>query len=821
MSAHLAERPDKRVRSSVARFYGRPLYLCALGVGLAFGIHAQPTASGSWLVSADGVACGTGTLRLDERATNLIDDAFTEGVRDWRTKNYESVLAFERQQENGVPFLSIRNPDKKRDTAFGLTSRTVAVLPGTRFDLRIVARGPAVFARARGCGEHYHMRIRWLGANGASVETRFFGLDCRPDAWRETRVTGDVPENAERAVIDIGADSPNILPDEPLDIRRVTFSTQTRGVYRSAGEAVSRPLPFPRQKAALKWKADCPASTRVAFQVATAPDADGAPGRWSPFAGPDNRPDRAFETSGEQLPPLPPTARWIRYRVRLRSDDASRTPAVRAVAVGDAEDTAWCGIDQTPPALTVLSPNLTAAAQAPIRFTLEDPTFLRMDSLRFWTDGQEETGRLRHQRGVFAFTPEAAFAPIGQPRDASDTPPNLHFFRVTVEDQAGNRLDKTWPLLIDRPSEMNRASLRGDGAVLIDGKPFFPIGIYAVWKKAFNSNSFDRAFDELKANGFNVAHTYNSGRTPEFHALMDAAARHGIRLFLASGCGANCTDPQKVLADVARERAHPAVLAWYLADDTASHVIPEQLADLSEMIHTIDPAHITVQADGVGAPPRSNCAEFVGATDGFLPELYPIRGDDDVPQIITDMQTLRADIRAAGNPVKTVWPIIQYFEGWGWPRFPTADELRAMSFLALIHGANGITWYTYGGHGNNHGATHTPETWRTMCGVAREISGLQNVLLAATVPAPQVTIDAGPQQDRQGHPSVSVLAKRFQDKRVLLCANSAKAEVRAVFALPDAKTVTDRQKPDRTLAFAQGALTDTFSPYGVRVYIVE
>jgi len=204
-----------------------------------------------------------------------------------------------------------------------------------------------------------------------------------------------------------------------------------------------------------------------------------------------------------------------------------------------------------------------------------------------------------------------------------------------------------------------------------------------------------------------------------------------------------------------------------------------------------------------------------------LPELYPLRGNNDVPQIITDMQTLRADIRAAGNPVKTVWPIIQYFEGWGWPRFPAADELRAMSFLALIHGANGITWYTYGGHGDNHGATHTPETWRTMCGVAREISGLQDALLAPTVPTPQVTIAGGPQQDCQGHPSVSVLAKRLQGKRVLLCANSSKTEVRAVFALPDAKSVTDRQNPGRAPAFAHGALTDTFPPYGVRVYIVE
>jgi hypothetical protein len=335
---------------------------------------------------------------------------------------------------------------------------------------------------------------------------------------------------------------------------------------------------------------------------------------------------------------------------------------------------------------------------------------------------------------------------------------------------------------------------------------------------AFNENSFDARSRPERQRLQRRPHV-QFGRTTSSAFMDAAAARHA--LFLASGEGANAKDARAVLEDVARERAHPAVLAWYLADDTASHISPGQLTAVSEMIHRIDPDHLTVQADGVGNPPRSNYSDFVGATDGFLPELYPIRGNDDVPQIITDMQTLRADIRAAGGPVKTVWPIIQFFEGWGWPRFPTADELRAMSFLALIHGANGITWYTYGGHGNNHGATHSPETWRTMCGVAREISGLQDVLLAETDDAPLTDIVAGPRTDSQGHPSVSVLAKRLRGKRILLCANSSKADVSANFSLPDAKAVADRQSPGRCLAFARNVLTDTFPPYGVRVYTIE
>ena len=75
--------------------------------------------------------------------------------------------------------------------------------------------------------------------------------------------------------------------------------------------------------------------------------------------------------------------------------------------------------------------------------------------------------------------------------------------------------------------------------------------------------------------------------------------------------------------DVAQEEGQPALMAWYLADDTSGHIAPDELQGVSEAIHDVDPAHITVQADGVGAP-TSRYTEYVKSTDGFLPELYPI-----------------------------------------------------------------------------------------------------------------------------------------------------------------------------------------------------
>lgn len=74
------------------------------------------------------------------------------------------------------------------------------------------------------------------------------------------------------------------------------------------------------------------------------------------------------------------------------------------------------------------------------------------------------------------------------------------------------------------------ATLRDDGMVLVDGRPFFPIGIYSVSECERNGNSIDTAFRDLKAAGFNMVH--RSGRTTlkdeEFLSLAD---RHGLKVF--------------------------------------------------------------------------------------------------------------------------------------------------------------------------------------------------------------------------------------------------------------------------------------------------
>ncbi len=401
--------------------------------------------------------------------------------------------------------------------------------------------------------------------------------------------------------------------------------------------------------------------------------------------------------------------------------------------------------------------------------------------------------------------------------------PNFHKFTVKIADFSGNTAVKDFFLLIDRPLTRNIVTIREDGCVLIDGKPFFPIGMYAVCKREFNGNNIYKAMEDLAKNGFNTVHTYQVARDNNYAEFLDASAKYGMKLFVSSSCGANSRDIRKILNDVVREYRHPQHLAWYLADDTASWIKPEELRAVHDFIKEIDPSHITVQADGMGTPEHSNYLDYVESTDGFLPEIYPITHsrppEQIVPKVILDMMTIKNDLRKNATGPKTIWPIIQYFDGWGgWPRFPTNQELRAMSYAAIVHGANGITWYTYGGFKDNHGVTSTPARWDNICRLATEINLLQPALVSKDTFNVTRRISSGPARDAIGYHSISFLAKKDGSKRYLICVNSSLEEITAEFRLDASADEAKVLFENRTLPVRKRVFTDRFAPYDVHVY---
>jgi hypothetical protein len=274
----------------------------------------------------------------------------------------------------------------------------------------------------------------------------------------------------------------------------------------------------------------------------------------------------------------------------------------------------------------------------------------------------------------------------------------LHEIVVSAADCRGNAVKARKAFFVGEPScDSPKCELRKDGMALVDGKPFFPVGIYAVCKREFNGHDFDRAFGDIAAAGFNFAHAYGSAaKDPQFIA---AAGKHGLKLWIASRF------PDRWFME--KGRFEKPILAWYLGDDTCEHITPEQEHDYNDAVKAVDPGRLTCQADNL--TPDSGISQYspyVTATDVFMPEIYPVRGNAGDPSdrfcvamTIRMMEQAKRDISRFGDgKPRAVWPILQWFKGWSfWHHFPTRDQLFATSFAAIVHGANGIVWYTYGG----------------------------------------------------------------------------------------------------------------------------
>ena len=363
-------------------------------------------------------------------------------------------------------------------------------------------------------------------------------------------------------------------------------------------------------------------------------------------------------------------------------------------------------------------------------------------------------------------------------------------------------------------------SLRADGTVLVDGKPFFPIGIYGVRKNDFNGQSFDRAVADLKALGFNTVQRHGVLPKEDYEEFLAAVEKHGMMTFTMPV--SNYAKDIFTEGTVRDYRDRKCILAWYLADDTSSYAKPETVALRRDIVRQLDPDRLTLQADAEMLDDRfDRYAAYVHATDVFLPELYPCRSKQasgaEVASVVRDMELIRADIRAAGNPVKSVWPIIQHFDGWGWERFPTFAELRAMSWASIVHGGRGIVWYTYGsGNPKNRGVTADPQYWKEIGAVCGEIAAVQNDLLALDAERqPSVRVTDGPEEDALSQPSVSCLLKTGGEP-LLVAANASTNAVTALIGVSGYAHV-EVLGEGRTLDAAK-VLSDVFEPYAVHLY---
>jgi len=297
--------------------------------------------------------------------------------------------------------------------------------------------------------------------------------------------------------------------------------------------------------------------------------------------------------------------------------------------------------------------------------------------------------------------PDAAFPPRPAPEDDQparlswelpELPAGTHPLVVRLLSGEEALAEEKIALHVVEPSA-RAVTLDGQGRLLVEGKPFFPLGLYL-------GPTEDEHLARIAEAGFNTILCYGYGAGKDPRAYLDRAAKHGLKVIYSikdfyenskwypkQGKTSDLDLMRKYVTDL---RDHPALLAWYTNDELGPIWMPK-LQAAYDLVCELDPGHPAFQVLCVPSQNRL----YYGVTDVLGVDPYPIPRHP-VTMVGEWMETAREAMSAA----KPVWCVPQIFQWANYSknpkdREPTFAEKRAMIYLALIHRAQGLVGYSY------------------------------------------------------------------------------------------------------------------------------
>lgn len=304
-------------------------------------------------------------------------------------------------------------------------------------------------------------------------------------------------------------------------------------------------------------------------------------------------------------------------------------------------------------------------------------------------------------------------------------PPGDYRLALRVADRAGRVCYQVERPLRVLPPGAHEVVFASDGEARVDGRPFFPIGMYWVFARPEDWRPGplrkDADLRELRACGVNTLHSYtfehSEPNDTDANALayLDTAAEFGFKVMMGLRRDWYQGDKLDLAAVERRVRAlrdHPALLCWTLWDEPnfdPAFSAPRVRA-MYALISRLDPYHPAMPV--FGGP---SAGGFRDCADAFLFDNYPGPGHaDQVAQTV-------ARARDA-MPEKPVWFVAQAFHSPG-EALPSAEDMRQYWRNALQGGARAVFWYSYGGGGKDWDSVRTdPAHWEHVQQIISELA---------------------------------------------------------------------------------------------------
>ena len=370
------------------------------------------------------------------------------------------------------------------------------------------------------------------------------------------------------------------------------------------------------------------------------------------------------------------------------------------------------------------------------------------------------------------------------------------------------------------PKKRNRITFRNDNTMLINGKPFFPIWgsrvsngqLKGMQQSGFNAITDMKDFAQLGSSRFSPD---DVNRAANFIAEynMKKMAMLNWEFWNKYGRNGNGEYGEGLRQEIARYRNNPAIIVNYLMDEPPIHLLGKVVTGYN-LVKKLDPFHPVAVC--IMHMDKKNIQETVKKVSRFCDILmvdpYPIpyRGMDETWQQIDSARKVYND----------KMPVMCWLQAFSYStdrsnhalgRFPTKQELRCQTYLALTHGARGIGYFCLNWLDIGRLDLNRKAFWNALTGVVSEVRSLVPALTSAN------HIVGGKEKGMPLHWFIS----KVDSKIYLLVVNSSKRNLKVKIALSGLKMPFDEFFESRLMYPQNEAFQEDFSPYGVHVYMFE
>jgi hypothetical protein len=351
------------------------------------------------------------------------------------------------------------------------------------------------------------------------------------------------------------------------------------------------------------------------------------------------------------------------------------------------------------------------------------------------------------------------------------------------------------------------------GGLVVSRREFFPFGFYCY------SPVHSTLPEEEVVKGFNMMSPYQKilpETISERKAYMDRCAQLGMKvhynLLSVSGGGGVASGIKGISEEKKRETLlseiksfmnHPALLAWYIADEPNGYKIPpEQLEQVYRIVKETDPWH---PVSMVFMAPFLTSRRYADALDIVIADPYPVPNGP-----VTQTGEAAGQLRSEFYGKKPVWIVPQAFGGgeW-WSREPSLQEIRSMTYQSIAGGARGIQYFV------REGLNSFPKStamWNECGKMALEIAEITPWLLSD-----EETINVTSESK-----DIRLMSAVHDRKLMIMAVNTVNSPEKAGIRINgltggSVKVLFE----NRSVTMSSGFFSDYIPAYGSQVYLIN